>query len=319
VLQSAGSVVAPGDQRQEVAVGLSHGVRLGPYQIVALLGAGGMGTVYKATDTRLGRTVAIKVLADRASCDPQQRLRFEQEARAVSTLSHPNICVLYDVGCETPSGGCPSADAPSTPSAPVRFLVMEHLEGETLSKRLREGGVTFDQALDIGAQVADALAKAHHHGVIHRDLKPGNIMLTRSGAGVHAKLLDFGLAKMRQTPDPDLDSTHSNHEIETRPGAMLGTLPYMPPEQLDHKAVDGKADIFALGCVLYEMLTGRRAFRGDSEASLISAIMTYEPEPVASLVPATPAALDHLIRRCLQKDPERRSESAHAWRRSSDG
>ncbi len=292
-------------------MGLSQGVRLGPYQIVAPLGAGGMGAVYKATDTRLGRAVAIKVLADRASNDPQQRLRFEQEARAVSALNHPNICVLYDVGCETPSGGRPSGDDSTTPSGPVRFLVMEHLEGETLSKRLREGGVSFDQALDIGAQVADALAKAHRHGVIHRDLKPGNIMLTRSGTGVHAKLLDFGLAKLRQAPDPDLASTHSKHEIDTRPGAMLGTLPYMPPEQLDGKAVDGKADIFALGCVLYEMLTGRRAFRGDSEASVISAIMAHEPEPLATLRPATPAALDHLVRRCLQKDPDQRAESAH--------
>jgi Tol biopolymer transport system component/serine/threonine protein kinase len=294
-----------------VAVGLSQGVRLGPYQIVAPLGAGGMGTVYKATDTRLGRTVAIKVLADRASCDPQQRLRFEQEARAVSTLNHPNICVLYDVGCETPSGGRPSAGDPSTPSTPVQFLVMEHLEGETLSKRLREGGVSFDQALDIGAQVADALAKAHRHGVIHRDLKPGNIMLTRSGTGMHAKLLDFGLAKLRQAPDPDFVSTHSKHEPDTRPGAVLGTLPYMPPEQLEGRATDARADIFALGCVLYEMLTGRRAFRGDSEASVISAIMAHEPAPLATLQPATPAALDHLIRSCLQKDPDQRAESAH--------
>ncbi len=309
---------------------LSRGVRLGPYQIVAPLGAGGMGAVYQATDTRLGRTVAIKVLADRASGDPERQRRFEQEARAVSALAHPNICVLYDVGCETPSGGSADDGEPSTPSGPVQFLVMEHLEGETLSKRLRQGGVSFDEALEIGAQVADALAKAHRHGVIHRDLKPGNIMLTRSGAGVHAKLLDFGLAKLRSTPDPDLASTHSKHEPDTRPGAILGTLPYMPPEQLEGRPTDARADIFALGCVLYEMLTGRRAFRGDSEASVISAIMTHQPEPVSTLQPATPAALDQLIRRCLQKDPDRRAESAHdlaeelrwlreAYRSSTDG
>jgi eukaryotic-like serine/threonine-protein kinase len=292
-------------------VGLSPGVRLGPYQIVAPLGAGGMGTVYKATDTRLGRTVAIKVLADRASNDPQQRLRFEQEARAVSALNHPNICVLYDVGREIPSGGPAGGGDPTATSEPVQFLVMEHVEGETLSKRLREGGVSFDQALAIGAQVADALAKAHRHGVIHRDLKPGNIMLTGSGAGAHAKLLDFGLAKLRPTRPADVESTHSKHEPDTRPGAVLGTLPYMPPEQLEGRATDARADIFALGCVLYEMLTGRRAFRGDSEASVISAIMAQEPESLATLQPTTPAALDHLIRRCLQKDPDRRAESAH--------
>ena len=311
-------------------MGLSQGVRLGPYQIVARLGAGGMGTVYKATDTRLGRTVAIKVLADHAANDPQRRLRFEQEARAVSALNHPNICVLYDVGREIPTGGLAGDGSPLTESEPVQFLVMEHVEGETLSKRLREGGVSFDQALEIGAQVADALAKAHRHGIIHRDLKPGNIMLARAGAGVHVKLLDFGLAKLRQTPDPDLVSTHSKHEPDTRPGAVLGTLPYMPPEQLEGRSTDARADIFALGCVLYEMLTGRRAFGGDSEASVISAIMAHEPAPLATLQPATPAALDHLIRRCLQKDPDQRAESAHdlaeelrwlreAYRTTSDG
>jgi Tol biopolymer transport system component/serine/threonine protein kinase len=294
-----------------VAVGLSQGVRLGPYQIVAPLGAGGMGAVYKATDTRLGRTVAIKVVADCGSNDPQRQRRFEQEARAVSALSHPNICVLYDVGCETPAGGHPSAEDPPTPSGPLQFLVMEYLEGETLSKRLRGDGVSFDEALEIGAQVADALAVAHRHGIIHRDLKPGNIMLTRSGSGIHARLLDFGLAKLRPTPTSDLESTHSKHEPDTRPGAVLGTLPYMAPEQLEGKATDARSDIFALGCVLYEMLTGRRAFRGDSEASVISAIMGHEPEPLATLQPATPAALDHLVRRCLQKDLEHRSESAH--------
>jgi eukaryotic-like serine/threonine-protein kinase len=292
-------------------VALSQGVRLGPYQIVAPLGTGGMGAVYKATDTRLGRTVAIKVLADHASGDPERQRRFEQEARAVSALAHPNICVLYDIGREVPTGGRPGdGDSPAS-SVPVQFLVMEHLEGETLSKRLRQGGVSFDQALEIGAQVADALAKAHHHGVIHRDLKPGNIMLTRTGAGVHTKLLDFGLAKLRPVLPTDVESTHSKHEPDTRPGAVLGTLPYMAPEQLEGKATDGRTDIFALGCVLYEMLTGRRAFSGDSEASVISAIMAHEPTSIATLQPATPAALDHLIRRCLKKDPDERAESAH--------
>jgi Tol biopolymer transport system component/serine/threonine protein kinase len=265
------------------------------------------------------------VLADCASADPQQRRRFEQEARTVSTLSHPNICTLYDIGCETPSDGQPSAREPAEASGPVQFLVMEFLEGETLSKRLRRGSVPLDEALEIGAQIADALAAAHRHGVIHRDLKPGNIMVMAAGSGLHAKLLDFGLAKLRPTPPSGLESTHSFHEPQTRPGAVLGTLPYMAPEQLEGKATDARTDIFALGCVLYEMLTGRRAFGGDSEASVISAIMAREPDPVAALQPATPAALDHLIRRCLQKDAEQRSESAHdladelRWLRETHG
>jgi Tol biopolymer transport system component/serine/threonine protein kinase len=284
-----------------------------------------MGEVYRAADTRLGRTVAIKVLAGRASNDPERRRRFEQEARAVSALSHPNICVLYDVGCETPAGVHPSAGDPALPSGPLQFLVMEHVEGETLSKRLRAGGVSFDEALEIGAQIADALAAAHRRGIVHRDLKPGNIMLTRSGSGIHAKLLDFGLARFGPTPNTDLESTHSKHEPDTRPGAVLGTIPYMAPEQLEGKVADARSDIFALGCVLYEMLTGRRAFEGSSEASIISAIMGREPEPVAALQPATPPALEHLVHRCLQKDPEKRCESAHdlvgelRWLRQTHG
>ena len=290
---------------------LSEGVRLGPYQIVAPLGAGGIGRVYTATDTRLNRTVAIKVLADWACYDPQQRRRFEQEARAVSALNHPNICVVYDVGCETPSDGGRGAQDSSTPSGPLQFLVMEHLEGEDLAKRLRRDGVSFDEALDIGAQVASALAAAHRRGVVHRDLKPGNIMLTRSPSGVQAKLLDFGLAKCRPPQATDLEPTRSHHGPDTRPGTMLGTLPYMSPEQIEDRPTDARTDIFALGCVLYEMLTGQRAFRGDSEDGLIAAIKTHEPEPVTALQPDTPAALDHLIRRCLQKDPDQRAESAH--------
>jgi Tol biopolymer transport system component len=202
---------------------------------------------------------------------------------------------------------------------------MEHLEGETLSKRLRHTALPFDQALEIGAQIADALAVAHRQGIVHRDLKPGNIMLTASGKGLQAKLLDFGLAKLRPTPSTDLESTHSKQDPETNPGAVLGTLPYMSPEQLEGKPTDARTDIFAFGCVLYEMLAGRRAFRGDSDASVISAIMAHEPDPLATLQPASPAALDHLIRRCLQKDPNQRSESAHdladelRWLRQTHG
>ncbi len=241
---------------------LASGTRLGPYEIRSAIGAGGMGEVYKARDTRLGRTVAIKVLPGHLAADPERLRRFEQEARAVSALNHPHICVLHDVG---------SQDG-------VAFLVMEHLDGQTLAHRLRKGAMPLDEVLECGAQIADALAAAHRQGIVHRDLKPGNIMLTKAGV----KLLDFGLAKLRPkmaAPGAGL-SALSTQAPATTPGAVMGTVPYMAPEQLEGKEADARTDLFAFGCVLYEMLTGRRAFAGETEASVISAIMTGQPPPL---------------------------------------
>ncbi len=269
---------------------LPAGTRLGPYEIQSAIGAGGMGEVYKARDTRLGRTVAVKVLLEGAAADPDRRHRFEQEARAASALNHPHICVLHDVGRE----------------GDTDFLVLEYLEGQTLAQRLRKGPLPFEQALEYAAQIADALARAHRNGIVHRDLKPANVMLTKDGV----KLLDFGLAKLRPGPVAAVatDSTLSTARLQTRPG--VGTLPYMAPEQLEGKETDARTDIFAFGCVLYEMLTGGRAFDGDSEASIISAIMSSEPPAVASLRPLTPPALERLVRRCLVKAPDERAQSA---------
>ena len=256
-----------------------------------------MGDVYRARDTRLGRTVAIKVLPADAASDPERRRRFEQEARAVSALNHPHICVLHDVGRE----------------GETDFLVMEHLEGQTLAHRLRKGPVPFEQALDLGAAIADALAAAHRAGIVHRDLKPANVMLVKSGAGLQAKLLDFGLAKLKAQPAAAAAgiSALSTEGPATTPGAILGTVPYMAPEQLEGKEADARTDLFAFGCVLYEMLTGRRAFAGETEASVISAIMTGDPPPVSSLQPVAPPALERLVKACLAKDPDARRQSAH--------
>ena len=274
---------------------LSPGTRLGPYEIVGALGAGGMGEVFKARDTRLGRTVAIKVLPPGLATDPDRRRRFEHEARAVAALDHPHICALYDVG---------SQDT-------VEFLVMAYLDGETLAARLRRGPLPLAQALELGAQIADGLAAAHRQHIVHRDLKPGNIMLVKVGAALHAKLLDFGLAKLREPAEPvvALSSIATQEPMTTR-GAVMGTVPYMAPEQLEGKETDARTDIFALGCVLYEMLTGRRAFIGNSEASVVAAILTSDPLSVSILQPVTPPALDRLVRRCLAKDPEARYQSA---------
>jgi tetratricopeptide (TPR) repeat protein len=271
---------------------LSPGTRLGPYEILAAIGAGGMGEVYQARDTRLGRTVAIKVLPPGASADPARRARFEQEARAVSSLNHPHICVLHDIGRE----------------GDTDFLVMEYLDGQTLAQRLHKGSLPLAQAVELGAQVADALATAHRHGIVHRDLKPANVMLTKAGA----KLLDFGLAKLKPPP---LAAGAGVSELSTQapatmPGMVMGTVPYMAPEQLEGKETDARTDLFAFGCVLYEMLTAQRAFGGDSEASVISAIMRGEPAPLSSLQPLTPPALDRLVRRCLAKDPDDRWQHA---------
>ena len=274
---------------------IDAGKRLGPYEILSPIGAGGMGEVYKAKDTRLERTVAIKVLPSHMSSSEEVRQRFEREAKTISQLSHPHICALYDVG---------NQDG-------VEYLVMELLEGETLADRISRGPLPAEQVLRYGIEMADALDKAHRQGIVHRDLKPGNVMLTKSGV----KLLDFGLAKIVEpvSPQSGLTSlpTMAHAQNLTQEGTILGTFQYMAPEQLEGKEADGRTDIFAFGAVLYEMATGRKAFSGTSQASLISAIMKEEPAPIATLQPMTPPALDRVVRTCLAKDPEERWQSAH--------
>jgi Tol biopolymer transport system component/predicted Ser/Thr protein kinase len=274
---------------------LTPGTKLGPYEIIAPLGAGGMGEVYRARDTRLGREVAVKVLPGSLADNAQARERFEREARAVSKLNHPHICTLFDVGDE----------------GTTHFLVMEYLEGETLAQRIERGTLPPDLALKYAEQTADALWKAHQAGIVHRDLKPSNIFLTTQGV----KLLDFGLAKDRSLPAQQGEATQSKSppalaDSGTTAGTVLGTYPYMSPEQLEGKAVDSRCDIFAFGAVLYEMLTGQRAFGGKSQASIIAAILEREPQPISELKPACPRALDRFVRQCMAKDPEERWQSA---------
>ena len=267
---------------------LAPGSRLGPYAIESALGAGGMGEVYRARDTRLNRGVALKVLGDTVAHDPQFRERFEREARAISALNHPHICTLFDVGHED--------DVP--------YLVMELLEGETLDARLSRGALPPSQGLSIAIQIGTALAAAHRVGIVHRDLKPGNIIITpmradRTGAP-HAKLLDFGLARAALP----VSGSVTTHVALTTVGEIVGTIPYMSPEQLEGRALDARSDIWSFGCVLYEMFAGHRAFAGESDARLISEILSSEPPPVA------PASLDRVIRKCLAKDPEQRWQTA---------
>ena len=270
---------------------LALGTKLGPYEIVAPLGAGGMGEVYGARDTRLERTVAIKILPSQFSSDPVRKQRFEREAKTISNLNHPHICVLHDIG---------SQDG-------VDYLVMECVEGETLAKRLEKGPLALEQVLKLGAQIADALDKAHRAGIVHRDLKPGNVMLTPTGA----KLLDFGLAKPAAPVLTGATLTAATQPSPvTAEGAVVGTFQYMSPEQIEGKELDGRSDIFSLGAVLYEMLTGQRAFQGKSQLSVASAILEKEPAPISSIKPLTPPALNRAIRRCLAKEPERRWQSA---------
>jgi eukaryotic-like serine/threonine-protein kinase len=273
---------------------LRAGTKLGPYEIVARLGAGGMGEVYRARDTRLNRTVAIKVLAPHLADSAAPRERFEREARLIASLNHPHTCTLHDVGHQDGTN----------------YLVMEYLEGETLATRLARGRLPLEQTLRYAIEIADALDKAHRRGVTHRDLKPGNIMLTKSGA----KLLDFGLAKLTQggpgTGAP-LSQVPTGKDSITAQGTIVGTLQYMAPEQLQGKETDARADIFSFGAVLYEMATGMRAFEGESAASTIAKILETEPPSITSLQPMTPAALDRLVKRCLVKDPEERLQSAH--------
>ena len=277
---------------------LTPGTTLGPYEIQAPLGAGGMGEVYQARDTRLDRTVAIKVLPEHVAADPDLKQRFEREARTVAALNHPHICTLHDIG---------SQDG-------IDFLVMEYLDGETLAERLEKGALPLDQAFQIAIQIADALDKAHRQGIVHRDLKPGNIMLTKAGA----KLLDFGLAKLR-TIGPvgtdGYDATTHRSGPRTARGTLLGTLPYMAPEQVEGKDADSRSDIFAFGGVVYEMVTGARAFASDSQASLIAAIIGVDPPLMSSAQALSPPALDQLVEVCLSKDPDERWQSAGDLRR----
>jgi len=278
---------------------LASGVRLGPYEILAPLGSGGMGEVYKARDTRLDRVVAVKVLPEQLATDPQFRQRFEHEARAVAALNHPNICTLHDVG---------EAPGPEAGGESIRFLVMEYLEGETLADRLKTGALPLEQALQYAMQIADALDKAHRAGIVHRDLKPGNVMLTKGGA----KLLDFGLAKGGGVASgTGLSMMPTTPAGLTAQGTILGTFQYMAPEQLEGEQADARTDIFAFGAVLYEMLTGKKAFEGKSHASLISSIMSSRPAALSSLLPVVPPALDRIVQTCLAKDRNDRFQTAH--------
>jgi serine/threonine protein kinase len=279
---------------------LPTGTRLGPYEIVAPIGAGGMGEVYRAKDTRLDRTVAIKVLASHLSSSPELKQRFEREARSVSSLNHSHICQLYDVG---------SQDG-------TEYLVMEYLEGETLAERLRKGALPLNELLKTGMEIAEALEVAHRAGIIHRDLKPGNIMLTKAGV----KLMDFGLAKPAAIGGagaaPMLSAAQtisgpSPMSPLTTAGMIVGTILYMSPEQIEGKEADARADIFSFGAVLYEMATGKRPFEGKSQLSVASAILEKDPPPISALNPASPAPLDYLVSTCLAKDREERIQSAH--------
>jgi serine/threonine-protein kinase len=272
---------------------LSAGTRLGPYEILSPLGAGGMGEVYKAKDTRLDRTVAIKVLPEDFATDPDRRARFEREARAASALNHPHICTLHDIGHQDG----------------VDYIVLEHLEGETLADRLANGPLPLDGVLRYGIEIAQALAAAHRAGILHRDLKPGNVMLTKSGA----KLLDFGLAKRAGVERGEALSvmqTATQAKPLTSAGTVMGTIQYMSPEQLEAKEADARSDIWALGTLLYEMATGKRAFSGASQASIAAAILKEEPKPMRELQPVAPPALDRLVRACLAKDRDERMQSA---------
>jgi serine/threonine protein kinase len=285
---------------------LTSGTRLGPYEIQSPLGAGGMGEVYRARDTRLDRAVAVKILPAHLSDNPEARQRFEREARAISSLNHPNICTLHDIG---------SQDG-------TTYLVMEYVEGETLEARLQKGPLSLKQALAHGMEICDALEKAHRAGIVHRDLKPGNVMLTASGA----KLLDFGLAKpvvlgaqagsgksnlTPSTPTMNLSMLTATPAGLTQQGTIVGTFQYMAPEVLQGQEANPRSDIFSFGCVLYEMVTGRRAFEGKTQLSVMSAILEREPEPLANVQPTSPATLHYTVRICLEKNPDDRLQTAH--------
>ena len=270
---------------------LSAGTLLGPYEIVSLVGAGGMGEVYRARDTRLNRTVAIKTLTTQVVDRPDLTARFEREARTLATLSHPHICSVFDVGRQDG----------------VDYLVMEFLEGHTLAHRLQGNGLPLDEALKIAIQLADALNKAHRQNIVHRDLKPANIVLTKSGA----KIVDFGLAKLVANGRGPFAATGlPTRTPMTAEGTILGTLQYMAPEQLEGKEADPRSDVFAFGAIVYQMVTGRRSFDGQSQANLIAAILDRDPPAMSTLQPTTPSSLERVIRKCLAKDPDARWQSA---------
>ncbi|MGB8988445.1 MAG: serine/threonine-protein kinase [Candidatus Sulfotelmatobacter sp.] len=280
---------------------LAPGKKLGPYEIQSPLGAGGMGEVYRARDTRLERSVAVKVLPAHLSDRPEAGERFEREARTISSLNHPNICHLHDVG---------EQDG-------VRYLVMELLEGETLADRLRRGPMPLDQVLRYGAEIAEGLYAAHRQGVVHRDLKPGNVMLTKTGA----RLMDFGLAKEISTVKPvsaELTAAMTSSHVTplTQQGTIVGTFQYMAPEQVEGEEADARSDIFSLGAVLYEMIGGKRAFEGKTLVSVAAAILEKEPAPIRTLQPETPPALERAIKKCLAKDPDARWQSGRSSQRA---
>jgi eukaryotic-like serine/threonine-protein kinase len=286
---------------------LAAGARLGHFEIVGPLGAGGMGEVYKARDTRLDRVVALKVLRPEVSNDAHRRARFEREARAISRLTHPHICTLHDVGRE----------------GEVDYLVMECLEGETLAQRLRAGPLPTAELLETAIHIGEGLEWAHRQGILHRDLKPANVMLTRTGT----KLLDFGLAKMVESPPSDLSESPTDTADPglTGPGMLVGTLSYLAPEQLEGREADTRTDIYALGAVLYEMATGYKPFTGASNASLVASILKGHPPPITEAAPEFPLALDRLVRQCLERDPDQRWQSVHdvvnalRWMRDGTG
>src|SRR5438270_11772056 len=281
---------------------LTSGTKLGPYEIQSALGAGGMGEVYRARDTRLDRTVAIKILASHLSSSQELKQRMEREARAISALNHPHICQLYDIG---------SQDG-------VDYLVMEFLDGGTLAERLNRGPMPLNELCKVGAEIAQALAFAHRAGILHRDLKPGNVMLTKSGA----KLMDFGLAKAAAmststsaTAAPLLSAARTMSGPSASPlttaGMIVGTIQYMSPEQIEGKEADARSDIFAFGSVLYEMATGKRAFQGKSHLSTASSILEKDPDPISTVQPLAQKALEHTVQTCLAKNPEERFQDAH--------
>ncbi len=274
---------------------LLPGTTIGHYLIEEMVGAGGMGVVYRARDTRLGRAVAVKVLPDAA--DGERRQRFQREARAIAALSHPHICTLYDVGHEL-------AHLPERGDVPIDFLVMEYVAGDTLAERLARGPLPLERALQYGIEIADALDTAHRQGIVHRDLKPANIVVTAAGV----KVLDFGLAKL--TAPADVAPGLSNDGTLTREGAILGTLQYMAPEQLDGRHADARTDIFAFGAVLYEMITGRKAFDASSQIRLIASILEHEPKPIDLLQPPSSEELSRIVDGCLAKNPDDRWQSS---------
>ena len=271
---------------------LASGSKLGPYEIVAPLGAGGMGEVYRAKDARLGREVAVKVLPASFSNDPDRLRRSEQEARAAGVLNHPNITAVHDIG--------------TVDGAP--YVVTELLEGETLRSRLAGGPLAPRRAIEYALQIAHGLAAAHEKGIVHRDLKPENLFVTKDG---RVKILDFGLAKLTQPEKAGPQTSLPTETAGTEPGVVLGTLGYMSPEQVRGRTADARSDIFSFGAILYEMLSGRRAFHGDSAAETMSAILREEPPDLSVTNQSVSPGLERIVRHCIEKNPEQRFHSAH--------